>query len=89
MQLTQARLRLKDQVKLLNDAQENLDFAVKQKLASYEADLRAKIKRYKSAVEATKGLISDLEKASGALPLDDKYNMDAEGRQNAEAKRMK
>lgn len=50
-------------------AEANVVYAVKSKLHAFEAESRIEVKRRIKVVESVRALVSDLEKASGALPL--------------------
>lgn len=67
--MTQARKRLVDQEALLRQSNETLEYAKKANLPALVKESMSRCTRNSKAVAATRELVKDLEKASGALPL--------------------
>lgn len=68
-ELAKARKRLSALEVSVEQCQKTIDYAVKNKLKSLEKDALIRISRYRMNVVNAQGLVEDLEKASGALPL--------------------
>lgn len=69
-ELDRARKRFNDQTKALAATEETIKYAQAHGLHALAADAAVKAKRQRDVLTDTQAVLADLEKATGALPLE-------------------